>query len=195
MGAKGGAGESMFRARDDLPTLRITSLSTDADENDLRALFEKFGRVARANVVRDRETQESKGFGFVSFESKRDAELAMSKMDGRGYDNLILSVTWSRESPAWSLDSGRILTGLKWQSRGSPARTRRCECAAFLFRPSSSDARSRCIIYGCVCACPTPGLAGRSSARGDQAVCPSIWYTLARVRGVGALPHRRKKCR
>lgn len=83
-GARSGAGESMFRSRDDLPTLRITSLSTEADEDDLRALFERFGRVARANVVRDRETGESKGFGFVSFESRRDAELAMAKMNGKG---------------------------------------------------------------------------------------------------------------
>ncbi len=92
-----GAGESMFRARDDLPTLRVTSLSTDADEDDLRALFEKFGRVSRANVVRDRDTQESKGFGFVSFDSRRDAEKALEKMNGHGYDSLILSVSWSRK--------------------------------------------------------------------------------------------------
>lgn len=92
-----GAGESMFRARDDLPTLRITSLSTDADEDDLRTLFERFGRVARANVVRDRDTQESKGFGFVSFENRKDGERALEKMNGYGYDSLILSVSWSRE--------------------------------------------------------------------------------------------------
>lgn len=97
-GARGGAGESMHRSRDDLPTLRIQSLSTDADEDDLRELFGRFGRVARANVVRDRETGESKGFAFVSFESRRDGELALQKMNGKGYDNLILNVSWSRES-------------------------------------------------------------------------------------------------
>jgi len=77
----------MYRQRDDLPTLRITSLSVDAEDEDLRDLFEpfaKFGRVARANVVRDRETRESKGFGFVSFDSRKDAELALSKMNGFG---------------------------------------------------------------------------------------------------------------
>ncbi len=83
-----GAGESMYKSRDDLPTLRITSLSTDADEDDLRTLFERFGRVARANVVRDRDTQESKGFGFVSFDSQKDAEKALQAMNGRGYDNV-----------------------------------------------------------------------------------------------------------
>ncbi|KAL7418828.1 translation initiation factor eIF3 subunit g [Cryptotrichosporon argae] len=95
--AGGGAGESMFnRNRDDLPTLRVTSLSTDAEDDDLRELFARFGRVARANVVRDRETRESKGFGFVSFESRADAEKALQKMNGFGYDSLILNVSWSQ---------------------------------------------------------------------------------------------------
>lgn len=81
----------MFK-REDMPTIRVTSLSSEADEDDLRRLFERFGRIARINVVRDRETGESKGFAFVAFDSKRDAETAAAKMDGHGYDNLILSV-------------------------------------------------------------------------------------------------------
>jgi len=87
----------MFK-RDDLPTLRIQSLSVDADEDDLRELFQTFGRVVRANVIKDRNTGESKGFGFVSFESRKDAEKALNKMNGHGYDSLILSVSWSRMS-------------------------------------------------------------------------------------------------
>jgi RNA recognition motif-containing protein len=84
-GANRPAGESMFnRNRDDLPTLRITSLSTDADEDDLREMFGRYGRIARANVVRDRDTQESKGFAFVSFESRMDGEKALKAWDGRG---------------------------------------------------------------------------------------------------------------
>lgn len=73
----------MFK-RDDLPTLRIQSLSVDADEEDLKELFGRFGRIARANVIRDRDTKESKGFGFVSFESRKDAEAALNKMNGVG---------------------------------------------------------------------------------------------------------------
>ncbi|GFZ51839.1 Translation initiation factor eIF3 p33 subunit homolog [Saitozyma sp. JCM 24511] len=95
--AGGATGETMFRPRDEFPTLRVTSLSVDAEDEDLRDLFARFGRVVRANVVRDRDTRESKGFGFVSFESRKDAEAALSKMNGFGYDSLILSVSWSRE--------------------------------------------------------------------------------------------------
>ncbi|EIN09310.1 translation initiation factor eIF3g [Punctularia strigosozonata HHB-11173 SS5] len=82
--------------RDDLPTLRVTNISEDTQENDLRDLFGRFGRVARVFVGRDRETGAGKGFAFVSFEEKAVAERAMQKMNGFGYDNLILSVQWSQ---------------------------------------------------------------------------------------------------
>ncbi|KAI0691863.1 eukaryotic translation initiation factor 3 subunit G-domain-containing protein [Cytidiella melzeri] len=99
MRAGRGPGESMGRpggSRDDLPTLRVTNISEDTQENDLRDLFGTFGRVARVYVGRDRETGAGKGFAFVSFEEKAFAQKAMDKMHGRGYDNLILSVQWSQ---------------------------------------------------------------------------------------------------
>ncbi|KAH9835126.1 translation initiation factor 3 RNA-binding subunit [Rhodofomes roseus] len=94
-----GPGESMGRpggSRDDLPTLRVTNISEDTQENDLRDLFGAFGRVARVYVGRDRETGAGKGFAFVSFEEKSVAQKAMEKMHGRGYDNLILNIQWSQ---------------------------------------------------------------------------------------------------
>ncbi|KAJ7442507.1 eukaryotic translation initiation factor 3 subunit G-domain-containing protein [Mycena galericulata] len=75
--------------RDDLPTLRVTNLSEDTQENDLRELFGIFGRVARVYVGRDRETGAGKGFAFVSFEERAVAQKAMEKVHGKGYDNLI----------------------------------------------------------------------------------------------------------
>ncbi|KAG6841402.1 hypothetical protein C0991_011566 [Blastosporella zonata] len=83
--------------RDDLPTLRVTNISEDTQENDLRDLFSRFGRVARVYIGRDRETGAGKGFSFVSFEDRAAAQKAIDKVHGMGYDNLILSVQWSRE--------------------------------------------------------------------------------------------------
>ncbi|KAF9220851.1 translation initiation factor 3, RNA-binding subunit [Gyrodon lividus] len=99
-----GAGESMARpggsgSREDLPTLRVTNISEETQENDLRELFGAFGRVARVYVGRDRETGIGKGFAFVSFEDKAIAQRAMDKLNGKGYDNLILSVQWSQPRP------------------------------------------------------------------------------------------------
>jgi translation initiation factor 3 subunit G len=95
-----GPGESMSRpggSRDDLPTLRVTNISEDTQENDLRELFGAFGRVVRVYVGRDRDTGIGKGFAFVSFEERAVAQRAMDKMHGRGYDSLILNVQWSRK--------------------------------------------------------------------------------------------------
>ncbi|SJL03492.1 related to TIF35-translation initiation factor eIF3 subunit [Armillaria ostoyae] len=83
--------------RDDYPTLRVTNVSEDTQENDLRELFQVFGRIMRVYVGRDRETGAGKGFAFVSFDERAHAQRAMEKMNGFGYDNLILSVQWSRE--------------------------------------------------------------------------------------------------
>ncbi|TFK39337.1 eukaryotic translation initiation factor 3 subunit G-domain-containing protein [Crucibulum laeve] len=98
-----GPGESMRGPgggnRDDLPTLRVTNISEDTQENDLRELFGNFGRVARVYVGRDRETGAGKGFAFVSFEDKANAQKAIDKVHGKGYDNLILSVQWSQPRP------------------------------------------------------------------------------------------------
>ncbi|KAI0741793.1 hypothetical protein C8Q80DRAFT_1196293 [Daedaleopsis nitida] len=94
-----GPGESMGLpggSRDDLPALRVTKVSEDTQENDLRDLFGVFGRVARVYVGRDRETGAGKGFAFVSFEEKAVAQKAMEKMHGRGYHNLILNIQWTK---------------------------------------------------------------------------------------------------
>ncbi|KIJ29118.1 hypothetical protein M422DRAFT_188952, partial [Sphaerobolus stellatus SS14] len=112
-GAGRGAGESMFRSRcvyrsitfylliylcrDDLPTLRVTNVSEDASDNDLRELFSVCGRVARVYIGKDRETGIGKGYAFISFEDRAAAQKAIEKMNGRGYDNLILNVAWSRK--------------------------------------------------------------------------------------------------
>ncbi|KAH7911433.1 eukaryotic translation initiation factor 3 subunit G-domain-containing protein [Hygrophoropsis aurantiaca] len=85
--------------RDDLPTLRVTNISEDTAEPDLRELFGAFGRVARVYVGRDRETGAGKGFAFVSFEERSCAQRAIEKVNGKGYDNLILGVQWSQPRP------------------------------------------------------------------------------------------------
>ncbi|KAE8211542.1 hypothetical protein CF319_g2580 [Tilletia indica] len=98
-GANRGTGERMGGPgalnRDDLPTLRVTNLTEEAEEDDLRELFARFGRVTRVFLGRDRETGACKGYAFVTFELREDADRARQKVDGMGYDNLILGVQWS----------------------------------------------------------------------------------------------------
>ncbi|GAA6042413.1 hypothetical protein JCM8097_008440 [Rhodosporidiobolus ruineniae] len=93
-----GVGETMNSGRPDYPTLRVTNLSEDASDADMWELFGRFanrGRINRIYVGKDQETGLCKGFGFVSFEDKADAEAAMAKVHGLPYDHLILQVQWS----------------------------------------------------------------------------------------------------
>lgn len=78
-----GAGESMMgRNRDDYPTLRVTNLSEETEEEDLWGIFNQFGRVHRIFMGRDQVTGDCKGFAFVSYESRSDAEAAIKRVHG-----------------------------------------------------------------------------------------------------------------
>merc|ERR1712060_811908 len=91
-------GESMRRPRDE-NSIRVTNLSEDTREHDLQKLFRPFGPISRIYVAFDRETGESRGFAFVNFMERKHAQLAIDKLDGYGYDNLILRVEWAQPRP------------------------------------------------------------------------------------------------
>ncbi|PSK60675.1 eukaryotic translation initiation factor 3 subunit G [Elsinoe australis] len=99
-GAAAAGGERMGGKfeRDDLATLRVTNVSEFADEGELRDLFERFGRVTRVFLAKDRETNRAKGFCFVSFADRSDAVRAQEKLDGVGYLHLILRVEFAKKS-------------------------------------------------------------------------------------------------
>ncbi|KAF9185710.1 translation initiation factor eIF3 subunit g [Haplosporangium sp. Z 767] len=97
-GAKGGDRDLFREKRDEQPTLRVTNLSEDVTEGDIQELFNRFGHISRVFLARDRETNVCKGFAFVSFTMREDAQRALEAIDGRGYDNLILRVEWAKSS-------------------------------------------------------------------------------------------------
>ncbi|KAM3419966.1 Eukaryotic translation initiation factor 3 subunit G [Cercospora zeina] len=99
-GAGAGGGERMGGKfeRDDLATLRVTNVSEFAEEADLREMFERWGRVTRVFLAKDRETGRAKGFAFVSYADRSDAARACEKMDGFGYGHLILRVEFAKKS-------------------------------------------------------------------------------------------------
>lgn len=61
-------------------------------------MFERFGRVTRVFLAKDRETGRAKGFAFVSFADRSDAARACEKMEGVGYGHLILKVEFAKKS-------------------------------------------------------------------------------------------------
>lgn len=84
------------RRTDDLNTIRVTNISENTTEADLQDLFKPFGRISRVYLAKDKETLQSRGFAFVSFVNKDDAAKAMEKLQGFGYDHLILKLEWAR---------------------------------------------------------------------------------------------------
>lgn len=82
--------------KEDVNTLRITNLSSYTTEADLKELTQKFGHTTRVFIARDREANVCKGFAFVSYQRRDDADRALKRLDGYGYDNLILRVEWAK---------------------------------------------------------------------------------------------------
>lgn len=84
-------------SREDSCTLRISQLNTVVDEEMLRGeLLGKYGPLQRATLVRDRETQISKGFAYVTFATEQLAQRALDDLNGKGYHSLILRLEWSK---------------------------------------------------------------------------------------------------
>ncbi|KAL5580916.1 hypothetical protein UlMin_013358 [Ulmus minor] len=98
-GLRGGPGAEKsstdMRRRHDGNSVRVSNLSEDIREPDLLELFRPFGAVSRVYVAADQKTGMRRGFGFVYFVDKEDAQRAINKLNEYGYDNLILRVEWA----------------------------------------------------------------------------------------------------
>ncbi|KAI1230564.1 hypothetical protein IHE44_0010028, partial [Lamprotornis superbus] len=71
------------RMASDEGKLFVGGLSFDTNEQSLEQVFSKYGQISEVVVVKDRETQRSRGFGFVTFENIDDAKDAMMAMNGK----------------------------------------------------------------------------------------------------------------
>jgi RNA recognition motif-containing protein len=63
--------------------LYIGNLSPQANEEVLTALFSMFGKVEKAYLVLDKQTGESKGYGFVIMSTEAEAQKAIKALDGK----------------------------------------------------------------------------------------------------------------
>jgi RNA recognition motif-containing protein len=72
--------------------LYVGNLGYGVSSSDLEALFATFGTVRSAEVIADRDTGRSKGFGFVEMGSDQDAGAAMQGLNGTEHDGRALTV-------------------------------------------------------------------------------------------------------
>lgn len=84
--------------RYDALAIRITNLSANTTDHDLQELIKPFGPISKLYLAKDKFTGASKGFAYIHFKNKMDAQAAITKLNGYGYDHLILSVDWSKQS-------------------------------------------------------------------------------------------------
>ena len=77
--------------------LFVGGLAWATTDDGLRQAFDRFGQVAEAKVIMDRETGRSRGFGFVSFDDDGQGSAAMSEMDGAQHDGRTIKVNEAQE--------------------------------------------------------------------------------------------------
>jgi RNA recognition motif-containing protein len=79
--------------------LYVGNLSYNTTEDSLRNLFAGFGNVASAKIVADRETGNSKGFGFVEMSTEEEADAAIAGTNGRDFDGRQIRVNEAMDKP------------------------------------------------------------------------------------------------
>jgi len=98
-GAQGGSSSMMDKDGTE-NTLRVSNLTKAVTEEDLRDLFERFGRIHRVSLPRVEDTRTGekvpRGFAYIAFAQRGDAEAAMERLQGYGYDHLIIKIEWAK---------------------------------------------------------------------------------------------------
>ena len=74
----------------------VGNLSQDVNEDDLRQAFEALGQVESVNIIKDRFSGESRGFGFVEMPSKDEARKAIDELNGKDLKGKTLNVNEAR---------------------------------------------------------------------------------------------------
>jgi len=73
--------------------LYVGNLPFSATEDSLKGVFSQFGTVESVTIITDRDTGQSKGFGFVELSTKQEAAEAISKMNSAEMDGRTLKVS------------------------------------------------------------------------------------------------------
>src|SRR5437868_12273947 len=74
----------------------VGNLSYQTTQEDLHAAFAQYGNVERVNIVTDRDTGQPRGFAFVEMTERRDAETAISQLNGAELNGRAMNVNEAR---------------------------------------------------------------------------------------------------
>ncbi len=85
----------------------VGNLSYEVTEEDLRQAFGAFGQVESINIIKDKYSGESKGFGFVEVPDKAEAQSAIEGLNGKELKGRALKVSEARPRSEGSRGGGR----------------------------------------------------------------------------------------
>lgn len=91
----------------------VSSLSYGTNNEQLKEVFEEFGEVVSANIIMDKFTQKSRGFGFVEMAEKDQAENAIRELNGRSVDGRTINVAEAKEREPRAEGSNRYSSPFK----------------------------------------------------------------------------------
>ncbi|NLX54887.1 MAG: RNA-binding protein [Planctomycetaceae bacterium] len=87
--------------------LYVGNLPYSTTDSDLQGLFEEFGTVESAQVIIDRDSGRSKGFGFVEMASDQEAQAAINALNGKEVEGRALTVNEAKPREDRGGRSGR----------------------------------------------------------------------------------------
>ncbi|CAF0939566.1 unnamed protein product [Rotaria sp. Silwood1] len=103
-------------------SLKVDNLTYRTRVEDLRRCFEKFGPIGDIYIPRDQFSRSSRGYAFVRFSKKRDAQDALDRMDGTNLDGREIRVQFARYGRASASDSRQKARHRRTRSRSRSRR-------------------------------------------------------------------------
>lgn len=94
--------------------LYVGNLGFDVDSSALQQLFSLHGTVCSAEVIADRMTGQSKGFGFVQMGTDAEAQAAIESLHGKGFQGRALTVNVAKPRVERSNSGGRSSGRTDW---------------------------------------------------------------------------------
>lgn len=76
----------------------VGNMSYSTTEEQLEELFGQYGTVQTVNIIMDRQTNRSKGFGFVEMEEENAAEAAISALNNTDFNGRTIKVNEARDA-------------------------------------------------------------------------------------------------